>query len=298
MSALHTIALVGGVLVAQATYAAEAPNRSMRPMARPLAEAVETAVVLAAIAPVAPVAPDIAFAAPEVYYSARIRPTPRPDFVQTTRSLVAVSYFSQSTLRPVARPKDLATLHQAMSKKNADVPKGNYGAICGSKDILGQRIDPIPGKIKGCGIADPVRVYYVQGVKLSVPARMDCTTAKALNTWVAKSATPSFKKLGGLSELRVAAGYTCRTRNNQRGGKISEHGKGRAIDISAFKMKNGDTITVLKGWNQRKSSKVLRKVHKEACGPFGTVLGPKSDRHHKDHFHFDTARYRNGAYCR
>jgi len=35
-----------------------------------------------------------------------------------------------------------------------------------------------------------------------------------------------------------------------------------------------------------------------ACGPFGTVLGPESNRFHRDHFHFDTARYRSGSYCR
>jgi hypothetical protein len=39
-------------------------------------------------------------------------------------------------------------------------------------------------------------------------------------------------------------------------------------------------------------------MHKAACGPFGTVLGPNSNRFHQDHFHFDTARYRSGSYCR
>ena len=32
--------------------------------------------------------------------------------------------------------------------------------------------------------------------------------------------------------------------------------------------------------------------------PFGTVLGPNSDRFHRDHFHFDMASYSSGAYCR
>jgi hypothetical protein len=42
----------------------------------------------------------------------------------------------------------------------------------------------------------------------------------------------------------------------------------------------------------------MRRAHKTACGPFGTVLGPNADRYHQDHFHFDTARYRSGSYCR
>jgi len=39
-------------------------------------------------------------------------------------------------------------------------------------------------------------------------------------------------------------------------------------------------------------------MHRAACGPFGTVLGPNADRFHQDHFHFDTARHRSGPYCR
>jgi hypothetical protein len=28
------------------------------------------------------------------------------------------------------------------------------------------------------------------------------------------------------------------------------------------------------------------------------VLGPNANSFHRDHFHFDTARYRSGSYCR
>jgi hypothetical protein len=94
------------------------------------------------------------------------------------------------------------------------------------------------------------------------------------------------------------AHYACRTRNSVKGAKISEHGRGRAIDIAAFQLRNGSEISVLKHWGQGGNGKALSKIHRAACGPFGTVLGPKSDRHHRDHFHFDTARYRSGPYCR
>lgn len=128
---------------------------------------------------------------------------------------------------------------------------------------------------------------------------MDCGTARALKTWVHSSAKPALSsKGGGLREIKVAAHYACRRRNNAKTGKISEHGKGRAIDISAFRLMDGSEITVLKGWNARSSSKALRKMHADACGPFGTVLGPKANRFYLDHFHFDTARYRSGRCCR
>jgi hypothetical protein len=41
----------------------------------------------------------------------------------------------------------------------------------------------------------------------------------------------------------------------------------------------------------------LRRLHKGACGVFGTVLGPEANEAHRDHFHFDLARRRNSAFC-
>ena len=62
---------------------------------------------------------------------------------------------------------------------------------------------------------------------------------------------------------------------------------------------DGSTATVLNGFESGgPHGKFLRKVWKGACGPFGTVLGPRSDRHHRDHFHLDVARHRGGPYCR
>jgi hypothetical protein len=98
--------------------------------------------------------------------------------------------------------------------------------------------------------------------------------------------------------LRAAPHCPCRTRNNKRGAKISEHGKGKAIDISGFTLDTGRTITVAGGWRTGQSRKALLRAWRAACGPFGTVLGPNADRYHQDHFHMDTARHRGGNYCR
>jgi hypothetical protein len=148
-------------------------------------------------------------------------------------------------------------------------------------------------------VAEPVRITAVSGVTLSRPSVMDCPTARALKTWVDGGLVPAVGKLGGgVKELQVAAGYACRTRNNQSGRRISEHGKGRAIDISGITLRNDVTLTVQRAWNDPNHGKLMRQVHAAACGPFGTVLGPNSDRFHQDHFHFDTARYRSGSYCR
>ncbi|HBV54823.1 MAG TPA: extensin family protein, partial [Rhodobacteraceae bacterium] len=96
----------------------------------------------------------------------------------------------------------------------------------------------------------------------------------------------------------IAASYACRGRNNQKGARLSEHSFGHAVDISGLTLRDGTMITVLQGWGSGKDGKLLKRLHRDACGPFGTVLGPNSDRFHKDHFHFDTARYRSGPYCK
>jgi hypothetical protein len=41
----------------------------------------------------------------------------------------------------------------------------------------------------------------------------------------------------------------------------------------------------------------LRRLHKGACGPFGTVLGPEANEAHRNHFHFDLAARKRSAFC-
>lgn len=165
------------------------------------------------------------------------------------------------------------------------------GSVCGVAAIKGEEIARISSKVGGCGVEDPVRVTSVAGVRLSQAATVDCSIAKALNSWVEEVAQPAFD--GRLVELQVAAHYICRSRNNVKGAKISEHGKGRAIDISAFILSNGTVLTVAQNYN-----KILRRIYKAGCGYFRTTLGPGSDGYHEDHFHFDTSARSGGAYCR
>ncbi len=182
--------------------------------------------------------------------------------------------------------------------RNNDTSVSTRGAICGIPEIKGSAIGVVPGN-GACGIPDAVSVNSVSGVLLSQPAQMDCRTAQTLNSWVKDAAIPEVGRTGGgISSLKVAAHYACRTRNHQPGARLSEHAKGKAIDIAAFGLADGSEISVLSDWGRGKRGRILERLHGSACGPFGTVLGPKSDRHHQDHFHFDTADHGYGPYCR
>ncbi|WP_336244433.1 extensin family protein [Roseovarius autotrophicus] len=187
----------------------------------------------------------------------------------------------------------------ATSCGRGDTDVSRAGALCGVPGLSGTVSGLVPGAISGCGVERAVRLEAVHGVRLSQPATLDCPTARSLGRWVRKSAQPEVGRMGGgLAGLRVPAHYACRSRNHQSGARISEHGKGRAIDIAALQLRDGSEISVLDDWGKGQKGRILRRVHRDACGPFGTVLGPESDRYHRDHFHFDTARHRGGPYCR
>ncbi len=266
--------------------ASQAPTSSLRPDARPGGEA------------------DAAVAMALTGMHASLRPRPRPlRAARPGRVVLATAGAAvRVSIRPGARPRGLRReVVQTRVREYQSPPAvtGRHGAVCGDRAIRGQTLPAIPGKLRGCGVANPIRLTEVDGVALTQPATLNCDTAKALKHWVKGTVKPAVGRLGGgVASLKVVAHYSCRTRNNVPGAKISEHGRGNAIDIAAINLKNGVALTVLKGWRDRVQSKILKKVHAEACGTFGTVLGPNADRYHQDHFHLDVARHRGGAYCR
>ena len=252
---------------------AEAVKTSLRPMPRPATEATQTTTLL--------------------------RPRHRPDDLIPAQPDVAAVTASAPMLRPKPRPAGLVQ-SQEQEELAAAVPpkkpgkdkKSKKGSVCGDPAIKGAKLARVTSKVKGCGVDDPVQVTSVDGIRLSQPATLDCATAVALKSWVQKAMRPAFGNRE-VVELRIAAHYICRPRNNIKGNKISEHGRGKAIDISGFIFADGKEWTVARDYNKQ-----IRKAHKNACGIFGTTLGPGSDGYHEDHLHFDTASYRSGSYCR
>ncbi|MCB1334513.1 MAG: extensin family protein [Roseivivax sp.] len=296
MKAALTAALL--VLAMAVPALARAPERSLLPVARGQSAAVVTPVGLGAVRPV------LRPAMPAAKAGVQPQPAPKaaapqpqvaeiiPPAAPSEETVTSAAYGLSRSLLPRMRPK--AMVQQAAVRQKLRV----RGAVCGDPDIQGATIGSVPGRISGCGIEDAVQIKSISGIPLSQQATMDCTTAKALKSWIDKGMKRTIGSYGGgVARINVAAHYSCRTRNNQKGAKISEHGRGRAIDISGFTLANGKTITVLEDWNARKVGTMLREMHSRACGPFGTVLGPAADRFHQDHFHFDTARYRSGSYC-
>lgn len=187
----------------------------------------------------------------------------------------------------------VACLSAGVAAESGERPRDPQ--ICGSFYIRGEEIPAIRTRTRGCGIANPVRVTEIHGVRLEPAATMSCKTARALRKWVYWTAKPKLRARGGLEALNVYDSYSCRPRNNVPGAKLSVHGKGQAIDIGAFRLKDGSTLSVIDDWRDRRDGKILRALHDGACGPFQTVLGPAYNAAHRNHFHFDLER--NGKFC-
>ena len=87
------------------------------------------------------------------------------------------------------------------------------------------------------------------------------------------------------------AAYECRGRNRIVGAKLSEHGKGNAIDVRSFKLANG---TVVELTDPQVAKDFRERLRKSTCARFNTVLGPGSDGYHENHVHVDLAERRGG----
>ena len=145
-----------------------------------------------------------------------------------------------------------------------------------------------------CYVSRPFTMFAAGNgrVQFEPAATLRCQMVPSVETWVAEVLRPAARKLLGsdVVEVRVAGSYGCRRRNHQAGAKLSEHGRGNALDISKFHLADGRVITVKEGWyGSEQERRFLRYVHRGACEHFSTVLGPNADRHHRDHFHLDLA---------
>lgn len=167
------------------------------------------------------------------------------------------------------------------------------GEVCGDARLAGTPLPPIAGE-GACGVAVPVLLSAAAGVALEPPATVGCGVAVALAGWLGE-VKPAFP--AGLAAVTVVDAYSCRNRNRARDGKLSEHALGNAIDIAAFRRGDGSVVAVLDGWNDADEATLLRTLHRAACGPFGTVLGPDANPLHADHLHLDVERRRSGPYC-
>ena len=161
-------------------------------------------------------------------------------------------------------------------------------------------IEPMPRLIGpgACGSRDMVEL---DAVLLADRTRIDvkpapvlrCEMAESLAAWIRDEAAPRVVAIGAV--LRSVDNYDdfeCRGRNRVFGAKLSEHGKGNAVDLRSFMLADGRVI----GFTDMAAPKDFRSgLRESACARFTTVLGPGADGHHEGHIHLDIAERHNGS---
>ena len=165
---------------------------------------------------------------------------------------------------------------------------------------LGVQFRDIPTISKGrsCGIAYPIELQALSGgIQIRPAARVNCQITEAFAKWVKNELAPSarLRYLSGVRSIHQMSSYSCRTMNSQRGAAMSEHAKGNAIDVGKIVLNSGKEILIRrKGFFAFREKGLLKAVRTDSCKYFTTVLGPGSDRFHKDHFHFDLRMRKSG----
>lgn len=147
----------------------------------------------------------------------------------------------------------------------------------------------------GCGVSDGVKLQRSTLV-LSRPTVVTCDLAYAIARFEFEVLQPLAEELFKKEVKRVdhVGSYNCRGIRNNR-ARLSEHAKGRAIDLIGVELTDGTRIRVETDWADRgPKGQFLRRATKAACGLFSVVLGPNADRDHRDHLHLDVGPQR---YC-
>jgi hypothetical protein len=148
-----------------------------------------------------------------------------------------------------------------------------------------------------CGATDRVQLDAIRmpdgsRVTISPAATLRCAMAESIAEWVRSDLGAAAKELGSALRAIVASGsYDCRPRNGVKGARVSEHGRGNAMDVAGLRLVNGALIDLTRA----SDSKAFReRARAGACSRFTTVLGPGADAHHEDHIHVDLAARNRG----
>jgi hypothetical protein len=153
----------------------------------------------------------------------------------------------------------------------------------------------------GCGWNNAARVTALPE-DIGAPLVLSCPAAVSLAMWKLHSLQPAAEQTLGarVVALQHFGSYSCRdiarrAADGRPGEHRSEHASANAIDVAAFVLADGRTISVARDWQRpadHASRRFLQSIRDDACGIWNVVLGPDYNIAHRDHFHLDRGPYR------
>lgn len=158
------------------------------------------------------------------------------------------------------------------------------------------RYTALPPRKEGrCGYADAVRMIRNDALPLRwrpADVGVSCPVAAALVLWNREIVQPAARLHLGSEVTRIDTfgSYNCRRIYGRTSGDWSEHATADALDVAAFRLKDGRTVAVKRDWTGDPARVAfLRAVRDGACRLFSTVLSPDYNAAHADHLHLDQA---------
>jgi hypothetical protein len=167
----------------------------------------------------------------------------------------------------------------------------------------GVRYSALPDRDFGGGCILRGTIQLIDyGVPTTNLKAMACPLAQTFVAWVRNGVVPAGREILGSEVQRVESmgTYACRGivgGSAASSAKLSQHGLGNAVDVSAFILADGRRITIERDWRSSDPAvqDFLQTIRRSACRRFKTVLSPDYNAAHYNHLHLDLG---GGALCR
>ena len=149
------------------------------------------------------------------------------------------------------------------------------------------RTQPVADGGGTCPLRNVVRVRDFGPVSLNGSFLASCPLALSSALFVSQQVRPLTQRFTGheLTRIEHLGSFACRNIYHRPDARRSEHATADALDIAAFRLANGERVTVLNGWKSAKTQPWLKTLLAASCGYYGNGLGPEYNAAHANHFH-------------
>ncbi|MGA9661221.1 MAG: extensin family protein, partial [Pseudomonas alloputida] len=139
-------------------------------------------------------------------------------------------------------------------------------------------------------------VWRIEGgqARLSSSFLASCPLAVAYALFENHGLQPAAQEVFGqpVTQVDHLGSFACRNVYHRKQGRLSQHATANALDISGFRLQDGQRIVLARDWQGGgQKAEFLRRVQQAACESFSTVLGPDYNAAHRNHFHVDMGRW-------
>ena len=144
-----------------------------------------------------------------------------------------------------------------------------------------------------CPLNNVLRIEAGQA-RLSSSFLASCPLALAYALFEEHGLQPAAQRAFGqrVTQVDHLGSFACRNVYHRKQGRLSQHATANALDISGFRLADGQRVVLSKDWQgEGAKARFLRDVQKAACESFSTVLGPDYNAAHHNHFHMDMGRW-------